>query len=246
MYRDDYILRMIRRFGQVIAYILGLRQQGQYPMALLACDDALRNLLGVGSDDIAARNEREILALIRFTDRDGSWRELAAYVAAILHAEASIYEAQGDHELVVPRALLALQLLVEAELGSIAASTNGDDPSSHQAEADAATPLPDYAPPRKHLLELLHGYTLPAHTRSGLFALFERDGAFDKAENTLFELLGENPSADELRRAGVAFYERLLSLDDKQLVAGGLSRAEAAAALAELQATSGNTQARNP
>lgn len=211
MYRDDYIMRMIRRFGQIVLYLAGLRRQGQYPLALMAADEAMRNALGIGSDQAAGRSERELLALIRFADRDGSWRELAAYVAAILHAEAAIYAAQGDDELVAPRALLALQLLSEAQL--------------------AGDALPDYAPPRAHLLELLHGYQLPARTRAALLQLYEREGAYASAEDTLFDLLAD----EALRAQGVALFERLLARPDAELAAGGLSRAEVRRALAELR-----------
>jgi hypothetical protein len=224
MYRDDYILRMIRRLGQVIAHIVGLRRQGQYPLALLACDEAMRNALGVGSEALAGRSEREILALIRFADREGAWRELAAYVAAIFHAEAAIYEAQGDHELAPPRALLALQLLIECQLAGAG------------SPGEAQPLLPDYAPPRVHLLELLEGYALPARTRAALFQLYEAEGAFGRAEDLLFEMLAAAPADGSLRAAGVAFYERLLAHDDQRLGAGGLPRAEAEAALAELRA----------
>lgn len=215
MYRDDYIMRLIHRFGQMLLYIAGLRRQGQYPLALIATDDAMRNLLGIGSDQVAGRSEREILALIRFADRDDSWRELTAYVAAILHAEAAIYAAQGDAPLVAPRALLALQLLSEAQLA-------GDD-------------LPDYAPPREHLLELLHGYQLPAHTRAALLTLYEREGAYALAEDALFDLLGDAPADTALRAQGTALFERMLVRSDAELAAGGLSRAEVQRALAELR-----------
>lgn len=235
MYRDDYILRMIRRFGQVITYIMGLHRQGQYPMALLASDEAMRNALGIGSDDVSARSEREILALIRFADRDGSWRELAAYVAAILHAEACIYEAQGDEQLVPPRALLALQILVEAELGAGAAAAEESPTQSPLLVEPSGGPLPDYAPPREHLLELLHGYTLPARTRAALFTLYEREGAYGRAEDTLFDLLADAPADAALRGSGVAFYERILAQPDTTLESGGLPRSEAEASLAELR-----------
>jgi hypothetical protein len=234
MYRDDYILRMIRRFGQVIAYIAGLQRQGQYPLALMACDEAMRNVLGIGSDDVAGRSEREILALIRFADRDGSWREMAAYVAAILHSEATIYEAQGDQQLVPARALLALQLLIEAELGAGAAAPAESGTLSPLLIETSTGPLPDYAPPLGHLVELLHGYTIPPRTRAALFALYERDGAYAEAENTLFDLLGDSPDDARLRAAGVAFYERILAHSDDQLAAGGLPRPEAEASLREL------------
>lgn len=235
MYRDDYILRMIRRLGQVIAHIAGLRQQGQYPLALLACDDAMRNALGIGSDEVAGRNEREILALIRFADRDGTWRELATYVAAVLHSEACIYEAQGDYERVPHRALLALQLLLEAEL-----ATGGEAPAESPTRSPlliepSTGPLPDYAPPRGHLIELLHGYAIPAHTRVALFTLFAHEGAFSQAENTLFDLLADTPDDATLLSSGIAFYERILALSDEALTAGGLPRHEAEASLAELR-----------
>jgi hypothetical protein len=216
MYRDDYIMRMISRFGQILLYLAGIRQKGQYPMALLAADDAMRNALGISSDQVVTRNEREILALIRFADRGDTWRELAAYVAAILHFEASIYAAQGDEALVAPRALLALQLLSEVQLA-------GDE-------------LPDYAPPREHLLELLAGYELPARTRGALLELYEREGDYARAENTLFELLAEAPTSPTLRSQGVALFERLLARSDAELLAGGLSRVEVQRALDELGA----------
>jgi hypothetical protein len=215
MYRDDYIMRMIRRLGQIIAHIVGLRQQGQYPLALIATDDAMRNTLGVGSEAVAGRNEREILALIRFADREGSWRELAAYVAAILHAEAAIYQAQGDDELVPPRALLALQLLCEAQLA-------GDE-------------LPDYAPPRAHLLELLAGFQLPVQTSVALLTLYEREGAYARAEDIIFELLADAPHSAELHAHAVALFDRLSARPEADLATGGLSRTEVARALAELR-----------
>lgn len=234
-YRDDYILRMIRRFGQVIAHIAGLRRQGQYPLALLACDEAMRNALGVSSEEAAGRSEREILALIRFADRDGSWRELAAYVAGVLHAEACIYEAQGDEQFVPPRALLALQLLVECQLAAGAAAPAASPTFSPLLAEASVGDLPDYAPPRAHLLELLHGYTIPARTRAALFTLYEREGSYARAEDALFDLLAEAPGDPKLRSSGIAFYERILAHPDAALDAGGLPRPEAEAALAELR-----------
>lgn len=255
MYRDDYIMRMINRLGQIILYISGLRQQGQYPMALMVCDDSMRNALGIGSDAVAGRSEGEIIALIRFADRDGTWRELATYVAAILHAEAAIYEAQGQPEVAVPRALLALQILVEADLApppearmsyrpgqpdlrfaDEEPAAPGDEPTDGEPDPPTVAPLPDYAPPRAHLLELLAGYELPARTVVALMQLYERDGDYAAAENVLFDRLSADPADAELRATGAALFGRLLTLDDDALERGGLSRPEVEGALAELRA----------
>lgn len=216
MYRDDYILRMIRQFGQIVTYVLGLRRKKQYPLALIAIDNALRDRLGIGSDDLATRSEGEILALVRFNEREESWREVGTYVAALFYAEAEIYKAQDQPDQAAPRALRALQLLAECAL-------------------DAPEPLPDYAPPRAELLALLKDYHLPRRTRAALFHLAEVEGSFAEAEDQLFDLIAEHPGDPEIAASGASFFERLLTLTDEALVAGGLSREEVEAGLAELR-----------
>lgn len=222
MYRDDYILRMIRQFGQIVTYVLGLRRARQYPLALIAIDNALRDRLGIGSDDLATRSEGEILALVRFGEREESWREVGAYVAALFYAEAEIYRAQDQPDHAAPRALRALQLLAECAL-------------------DAPEPLPDYAPPRAELLAILKDYHLPRRTRAALFRLAEAEGRFDEAEDQLFDLIAEHPGDPELIATGADFFERLLALTDEALAAGGLSRDEVEQGLAELRAAGPST-----
>lgn len=215
MYRDDYIMRMIRQFGQVITYVLGLRRRRDFAMALISTDNALRDRLGIGADALIERSEGEILALIRFRDREGLWREEGAFIAALLYAEAAIYAERDEPANAAPRALRALQLLAECAL-------------------DAPEPLPEYAPPRPALLALLRDEPIPARTRIALFRLCEQQGDFAGAEDQLFHLLDGAPADAELRAAGLAFYDRLLALDDDTLAGGGLPRSEAIAGRAEI------------
>lgn len=218
MFRDDYIMRMIRQLGQIYAYVLGMRQRGQYPLALIAIDNAYRERLGLGSEAVAALSDVQLLALVRFGDAADSWRELGAFVAALLYSEAVILQEQGQPDDAAPRALLGLQLLLECELA--------DGP-----------PLPDYAPPRDELLGLLRDYELPAKTRAALFTLLAREGCYARAEDVLASLLDERPADASLLGAGIAFYEGLLDRDDADLAAGRLPRAEVLDALAGLRAT---------
>ncbi|NJN16712.1 MAG: hypothetical protein HC822_10775 [Oscillochloris sp.] len=216
MYRDDYIMRMITQFGQVLMYVLGLRRRNQFALALITIDNALRDLLGVGSDALVKRSDREILALIRFRDREGVWREEGMYIAGLLYAEAEIYAERDEPQRVAPRALRALQLLVECTV-------------------EYPEPLPEFMPPLDPLLKLLQGHAIPGPTRIALFALSERLGRFAIAEDQLFHLLDEHPADAGLRRDGIAFFQRLIARRDDELVAGGLSRDEVITALAELE-----------
>jgi hypothetical protein len=216
MFRDDYIMRMIRQFGQIYAYILGLRRRGQHPLALIAIDNAYRERLGLGSDAVAALSDSQLMALVRFGQTADSWRETGAFVAALLHSEAAILQEQGQPDDATPRAMLALQLLLEGQLA--------DGP-----------PLPDFAPPREELLEMLRDYELPARTRAALFTLLTREGRYAHAEDVLASLLDERPGDAGLIAAGLAFYEGLLDRKDADLEAGGLPRDEVMAAIAALR-----------
>ncbi|NNJ12628.1 hypothetical protein EKD04_020075 [Chloroflexales bacterium ZM16-3] len=218
MFRDDYIMRMIRQFGQIYAYILGMRRRGQYPLALIAIDNAYRERLGLGSDAVAALSDSQILALVRFGETNGSWRETGAFVASLLYSEAVILQEQGQPDDATPRAMLSLQLLLECDLAS-------------------DQPLPEYAPPRDELLGMLSDYELPAKTRAALFTLLARAGRYAHAEDVLAVLLDERPTDAGLIGAGVSFYEGLLDRDDADLEAGGLPRDEVLAALTALRAT---------
>ncbi|MGQ9775209.1 MAG: DUF6483 family protein, partial [Chloroflexus sp.] len=73
MYRDDYILRMIARFGAIIRHILGLYREGKSPLVRIAIDNAYRDRLGVGSDRIATLSDQQLLALLRFHHRSEEW-----------------------------------------------------------------------------------------------------------------------------------------------------------------------------
>jgi hypothetical protein len=221
MFRDDYIMRMIRQFGQIYASILGMRRRGQYPLALIAIDNAYRERLGLGSEAVSDLTDTQLLALVRFGQQADSWRETGAFVAGLLYSEAAILLAQDQPDDAPPRAMLALQLLLECQLAD-------------------GLPLPDAAPPRDELLDMLREYDLPAKTRAALFTILAREGRYAQAEDVLGSLLDERPADAVLHGAGVSFYQGLLDRDDHDLEAGGLPRDEVLAALAALQVADTN------
>ena len=67
-----------------------------------------------------------------------------------------------------------------------------------------------------------------------VITLSEESGDYAQAENHLFYLLDEAPDSPETRALGIAFYERLLLLDDAALIEGGLTREEVVAGSALL------------
>ena len=72
-------------------------------------------------------------------------------------------------------------------------------------------------------------YELPITTRTLLFAYYEQRGNYARAEDTLFDLLetdNEVRQTSSLRRRGQAFYTRLRTKSDADLLNGNFSREE--------------------
>lgn len=218
MVREDYIMRLVTQFAQIVAHILGLRRSGQYPLALIAIDQTLRELLGIGSDSLSRLSDSELLAVVKFTGPAPAWRDKGALLAALLQEEGTIYDLQQQPDLRDQRYLQALQVLLEVTL------------------AAATEPLPAYAPTVEELVDLLEGLHLPLKTGVALLHYYEQVGAYSKAEDVLFELLDAEAFGVDVSRLGIAFYARLAERSDAELVAGNLPRAELAAGLAELRA----------
>jgi hypothetical protein len=86
----------------------------------------------------------------------------------------------------------------------------------------------------KELVDELADYELPAHLQSHLFRYYEQTGFYDKAENTLYDLLQANMSSSQIHAQGRDFYQRLLAKSDEDLQAGNFSREEAYEGLNQL------------
>jgi hypothetical protein len=96
------------------------------------------------------------------------------------------------------------------------------------------TERPDFVPAVEAFLTGLRDSPLPLKTGAMLMGHYERTGEFAKAEDVLFGMVETGPAKVELLDFGMAFYRRLLGLNDDALTAGNLPRAEVAAGLAEL------------
>ncbi len=213
MYRDDYILRMIAQFGAIIRHILGLYRDGKSPLARIAIDNAYRDRLGVGSDQVAALSDRQLLALLRFHSHGENWWNEGAFLAALLTAEARLLGDDGETDAAAARALLALQVLIECALA-------------------APEPLPDYTPHYADLLGLLRDYVVPTSTLAALLPLCEQQGDLARSEDIVHELLGREPR--RWLATARSFYQRLLARSDDELAAAGMTRAEVLTDYAEL------------
>jgi hypothetical protein len=84
------------------------------------------------------------------------------------------------------------------------------------------------------VVERTGGMALDPGQRLGLARVLESLGRYADAEDVLFEAIDDLPADTGLVDAGIAFYQRLLALEDADLETGGLPRDEVRSGLAEL------------
>ncbi|MHB8522823.1 MAG: DUF6483 family protein [Limisphaerales bacterium] len=218
MIREDYILAWIKRYVRWLLEIAGFIRAEDYQGAIRRIDVALRHLLGLGPDSVIALSEGEILARLTMGEPTQFVQDKCLLLAALLKQLGIVCAAQQRNDKSRDCFIQALHIMLGIRLNA----------------PDLA--LPEYAPTVAELVELLRPYALPPRTYGALMIFHEQTGKFAKAEDALFALLEATPDTPEAIDIGVAFYQRLQTLPDDALVAGGLPRVEVEAGLAELVA----------
>lgn len=219
MLHQDYIMRQIAQLVEVLRRILALTKTDRPPDTLAAIDAELEELFGLDSRAMARLSTEGLLTRLTWgVEAAMLGRTKAVVVAALLKEAGSLHTAEEQPDESYACHLSALELLLTVYLQS------------------PQTPLPDYAPSVEVLTAALADYMLPLETNRLLFAYYEQRGAYATAEDTLFEMIRDEPQNIELVEQGIAFYERLLGRSDEQLIAGTLPREEVEAGLAELVA----------
>lgn len=216
MIRQDYILEWIKRYVRWIAEITGFVQAKDHEAAIRRIDMALRTLLEVGSDSVTSLTEGEMLARMSFGGLGPAVDDKCMVIAALLKQLGIVCAEKQQLEMSRDCFVKSLHLVLGLKL------------------REENVELADYTPTVEELAEFLKPYDLPPRTLGALMVFYEQTGRFALAENALFALIESAPGHSEPAAMGVAFYQRLLALTDKTLVAGDLPRSEIEAGLAEL------------
>lgn len=215
MINKDYMLRIAERFGRSLAIILQLCEYNQFEEALLYIDDLMLKTVGMTTRFINSLSED---MLIQTFSPMGILNVNACLATAfLLKTEGEVYDDLQNTTESYYRYVKSLHLYLSVIL-------------HEPAHADSDLYLEVAA-----LLKKLADYELPMSTQTLVFAYYEHQGQYAKAEDTFFALLETHGNGDKLIDRGRAFYTRLLTKSDMDLQAGNLSREEVEEGLEELQ-----------
>jgi hypothetical protein len=212
MIERDYVMRMINILVAMIARILMYKQKKDFPAALREIEATGRTLLGVDRNLVSQFSPAQLMDLF---GADLTVAVPKAYALAILlKEEADVVRQMGDQAESDRLNLRSLSLFLDTLF-------KGEIPVE-----------PRHLELIGQVLESLRGCTLPADMLVKVFRFHERMGNYDRAENTLFEILEVQP---EFREEGLWFYRRLMEKPDAELEAGNLPRSEVVESMREIE-----------
>lgn len=217
MIRQDYILRMIQEFMQILSRIKALKKDEQWQDATVAVDEELNRLVGAGAEAVAELSETELLAKLVQGESTLAVRHKTLLLTTLLKEAGDFAAAQDRAGQARLCYLKGLHLLLDA------------------LASNEIVECPDFVPKVELFVEALRDAPLPVRTQAMLMQHYERSGQFALAEDALFAILDAQPHNPEALGFGLAFFERLRGRSDTALEDGNLPRPELEAGLTELR-----------
>jgi hypothetical protein len=214
MYQEDYILRHIRLFVQMIARIFGLIKDGDISFALEVVEGAFRDYLGLSMDDFLAYPQDRLLDFLVFGELGTLGVNKAGFAANLLLQAGIAHRMQNHMERSAPCLEKGLGLVLELEL-------------SKQGPFE----MPEFAPTVEDFLKESSLASFSPDVLGALAFYFEKSGEYARAESVVRVMLEMDPADPEMRAFARSFYEYLLAETDDTLAKGGARRQQLEAAL---------------
>ncbi|MBC7805814.1 MAG: hypothetical protein H7145_06655 [Akkermansiaceae bacterium] len=109
--KKDLILRMIEQLGSAIARIMNLNRSGNHEEAQTHLNQTFRLAVGFDREFIEKATADSLVALLIADKPPSVWLEPACILVRLLHEQAFIHRAVGNHEKATDADLKALSLL---------------------------------------------------------------------------------------------------------------------------------------
>lgn len=216
MIRQDYILRLIAKFGEVLAQIVAHTKARNLDEAKELIAQTTEELVGMSVDEVCAQSDSRLVSLLIAGLPHQEGRQRAFMLVTLLHEAAENAGLQGAADRGRLLQLKALNLLLA--IGQF-------------ADEDV---VPEHAPRVADLVDRLGERELPPRTLVGLIQHYEMSGQLAKAEDRLFDLIETVETPRPALELANAFFRRQLAKSDEELVRGELPRAEVEAGLDEI------------
>lgn len=213
--QKDYIMRMVRQFTVAIARIMGLKAENKIEESQKVINDTLKYFTDLNIDILEALPYEILIHKVSGGRQIHSQKCLM--LSELLTQQADIYEISGDMSRARNLYQKSLNITINALLN---ASSTLLEQNQNKVE---------------ELIEKMGRHDFSNESNLLLFKYFENMKYYSKAEDLLFNMIDSNKETNDILDMGIAFYERLINIDQPELVEGNLPKDEVLEGLATLK-----------
>lgn len=207
MLKVNFNSELIRKFSEVLQGILAMMETGEYEKALELIDGAFKDFFRLGSKFFNSLSEENLLDMARTSSIMDV--DKCIIMGKLLLEEANAYDKLYGKNESFRLYTKSLYLYLEAY-------------EYVEEESD----LDKYFSDIDVLIDVVSGYRLEEGLLKQLVRYHVKEGAFDMADNLLYELLEDSDFSDSSREYAEEIYKALLSRTDAELEKGNLAREE--------------------
>jgi Family of unknown function (DUF6483) len=204
MFKNDFIMRMIKQLANVLKKVINYKKSGQWEKAQMVIDVSVKQLLGLNPILLDKLDGNALVDLFSYDDEID--HQKCATLAVLLTEQAGIYENTMQSENKIFR-------LYQNSFSLYGAAFT--DRQLHEE---------NYLNYAVHCCDKLLEFQLETSLLLEIFNFYKELKFFSKAENVLYQLLEQNEN--EAKEHALKFYNQLLAQDDQVLQKGDLPREE--------------------
>ncbi len=231
MFRQDFIIRMIRTFVNALVLLVRLKKERQPEEARWLISQTWEDLFGLPIETIDSLSEQTLMAMVKNTTVLNV--DTCVMVARLYKETGEIAALEQKEKDRYAFFLKSLNVYLDIALDpSISRKTFRLEFKDMQDTVDG---LVNAHHDIEDLAHKLGQYTLPIETQRHLFRYYEKFGYFGRAEDALYDLLEHDRGNAGIVDDGFHFYRRLLQKDDDEHLAGNLPRTEVEEGIRQLE-----------
>ena len=225
MLKRTITAELIKRFNELLIKILDSKKNKNYKEALDLIDNAFKDMFRLSLKFFNSFSVESLMDMVKVKGTINT--EKCIIIAKLLEEEGNILEIQGELDYSFYINQKSLSLFLNAYLNK-------------RESCELESYFSDIDP----LIEKICQYKLTCELQDKIIKYYIRCHIYDKAENTVYELLQENNYNVRSLKYAIKFYEDLLSKDNDELSAGKLPRNEIMASMSSLKSKLQNSSSK--
>jgi hypothetical protein len=205
MFREDFILRHIRLFVQLLAQLLGLIEAGDLTTSRELIQTAFRDYLGIDMEALFTVPEDKMIDYLTFGEQGENALDRCLFAVTLLFHLGEIEEGSGQPESAARNRNMAVSLMLETLL-----------------TLQSGYALPSFSPQLGEVLSRVTFAELSMNAQVALVVYYEQEGRLNDAAERLKELESLHPADDDIAALAASFHAMVADMTTAEKSAAGL------------------------